>query len=373
MADRLALVFSGGGAKGAFGAGVLAELHKRYPGLRYDIVSGTSTGGLIAPFASLARHDTAYVDRLRRLYLTSSQDDIVEDNLSGFGIIQAFFDLPEGIYSHDPLRDRIDGALSAADRAALVSSDVVTILNAVNLQSGALALWVQKRHRRAIRRWFDTHHATGDLSVEFLPEPNLTDAMVATAAIPAAIDPLQRGRTQYVDGGVVDLAPLRAAVAAGATHVLTVFMSPRTGPPSPGVRENLLEVALRAVDLLTEEIGRNDVEVARRTTDLRALAATLLADRGSLPPDTAAWVADNLTLLEKLEKRRAIDVHVVEPAIPLGETLDFDSKVQPGWPEDARPGRRIGIMHARYRYGRRHLREAVSADTALDAMLRSFT
>ncbi len=48
--EKLALVFSGGGAKGAFGVGVLWELSRRRFSLRWDIVCGTSTGALIAPF-----------------------------------------------------------------------------------------------------------------------------------------------------------------------------------------------------------------------------------------------------------------------------------------------------------------------------------
>ena len=56
-ADRLAIVLSGGGAMGAFGVGVLSKLVERLPGLRWQIVSGTSTGSLITPFAALGAND----------------------------------------------------------------------------------------------------------------------------------------------------------------------------------------------------------------------------------------------------------------------------------------------------------------------------
>jgi len=48
-----ALVLSGGGAGGAFGAGALVGLSRRHERPQYDLVTGVSAGALIAPFAFL--------------------------------------------------------------------------------------------------------------------------------------------------------------------------------------------------------------------------------------------------------------------------------------------------------------------------------
>jgi hypothetical protein len=48
-----ALVLSGGGAGGAFGAGALVGLTRRQERPQYDVVTGVSAGALIAPFAFL--------------------------------------------------------------------------------------------------------------------------------------------------------------------------------------------------------------------------------------------------------------------------------------------------------------------------------
>src|SRR6202142_4250806 len=48
-----ALVLSGGGAGGAFGAGALVGLSRRQERPQYDVVTGFSTGALIVPFAFL--------------------------------------------------------------------------------------------------------------------------------------------------------------------------------------------------------------------------------------------------------------------------------------------------------------------------------
>lgn len=52
------LVLSGGGAGGAFGAGVLVGLSRAGERPEYQIVTGVSVGALIAPFAFLARPGT---------------------------------------------------------------------------------------------------------------------------------------------------------------------------------------------------------------------------------------------------------------------------------------------------------------------------
>jgi predicted acylesterase/phospholipase RssA len=69
------LALSGGGANGAFGAGFLAgwTVTGRRP--VFKIVSGVSTGALMAPFAFIG---PSYDDALREFYTTTSSRDIFE-------------------------------------------------------------------------------------------------------------------------------------------------------------------------------------------------------------------------------------------------------------------------------------------------------
>ena len=68
-----ALAVSGGGADGAFGAGVLAGWTERGDRPEFQLVSGVSTGAIIALFAFLGPdHD----DTLREVYTTYSTEDI---------------------------------------------------------------------------------------------------------------------------------------------------------------------------------------------------------------------------------------------------------------------------------------------------------
>jgi predicted acylesterase/phospholipase RssA len=72
-AVRTALVLSGGGARGAFAAGVLRGWSEAHTRPEFDVVTGVSTGALIAPFAFLG---PAYDDRLEAIYTNIDDHDV---------------------------------------------------------------------------------------------------------------------------------------------------------------------------------------------------------------------------------------------------------------------------------------------------------
>ena len=307
-----------------------------------------------------------------------SEKTIINSNFQVRDFFDVIRDLPDGVYNFDPLRELMGGYLTKKRLSRLAASRVAAIVNAVNLQTGALVLCAQDRYQPALKRWFADRGGQGsDLPVQFLPFQRFRKAMIASASIPGAIDPVRHGsgnRQQLVDGGVIDIAPLRAAIAAGATHILVVLMSPRRSTKEPGRKKNLVEVALRAVDLLTGEITRNDVEVAEQVTGLRVLARLLLDQEASLPGDFKSWLgeAKNRKLVEKLSTRVAVDVEVIQPDRGLGDSLDFDSMVRQGWPGDERPGKRQSIMRARFRHGKDVAAEALKAE-GIRSLIRRFS
>jgi predicted acylesterase/phospholipase RssA len=363
--DRLALVFSGGGAKGAFGVGVLSHFVEAFPTLRWHVVAGTSTGALIAPLAALGARDRGALGVLREMYLGARQKKIISSNFGFPTILKAVVDLPEGVYNFRPLKELVKEVMDDARLAQLAASDVACVLNAVNLQTGHLVLCTQDAHRERIERWFIDR---GEAQVSFLGYDRFRRAMRASSAVPAAVDPIGEKNAlgdeeQLVDGGVLDIAPLRAAIAAGATHVVTVLMSPRLSSADAKYRDNLLQVATRSVDLLTDEILRNDVETAELVTRLHELAILLAASNVPLP----AW-------LEKYRARVPLELATVEPPLPLGDTFDFDGDKRRGWPDEPVDDSRdkVNIMQARMECGERTAAKAIAAKPELRAILERF-
>lgn len=80
------LAISGGGAGGAFSVGILSAWSELGSRPQFEVVTGVSTGALIAPFAFLG---PAYDARLRRLYLSNEARSLVDINWRGLGVLSA--------------------------------------------------------------------------------------------------------------------------------------------------------------------------------------------------------------------------------------------------------------------------------------------
>src|SRR5262245_4562815 len=100
---RNALVLSGGGMNGAYTAGVLKGWTASGERPTFDVVTGISTGALIAPFALLG---SEYDDDLERSYTTLRDNDIFKRRL--------LVTLPwaESIADSSPLRKRIEAEVT---------------------------------------------------------------------------------------------------------------------------------------------------------------------------------------------------------------------------------------------------------------------
>lgn len=125
MTARLAIVLSGGGAKGAFQVGVLDALVNTH-GIEPAIVVGTSTGAIQA--LGVAQND---VTGLLAVWSgLKSNRDIYKERV---GIAGSIILGEKAIYDASPLRRLLK---SFADPARLAASNVDLRLGVVSLQSG---------------------------------------------------------------------------------------------------------------------------------------------------------------------------------------------------------------------------------------------
>jgi hypothetical protein len=100
--QRNILVLSGGGAYGAYSAGVLVGWTKTGTRPEFDVVTGISTGALIAPLAFLGPQ---YDGQLKEVYTTLSQQQIYR-----IASLRALFG--EGVADSTPLARKIEGIVT---------------------------------------------------------------------------------------------------------------------------------------------------------------------------------------------------------------------------------------------------------------------
>ena len=289
MAGRLAVVLSGGGAKGAFQVGALDQLITKRK-VKFDIAVGTSTGSIQA--AAVAQDD---IPRLVRTWEGIKGDEDIYKKRSGT-LIAVITGQPS-IYNASPLRRLLAANI---DEAKIRASGKSLRLGVVSLTTGQF---------RSI-----AENAS-----------NIADYVYASCAMPFAFEPLQdSAREQWVDGGVRDVTPLDAALELAPRAVLVIRASP---PPQPDERrryKDLVAIGLRAVDILQSEVSLNDLKNVHLINALLTARDRQQVELGRL--GIAGPNADKVMnpLRNELLKYRMARVEVLEPAEEHLETLEFD-------------------------------------------------
>jgi predicted patatin/cPLA2 family phospholipase len=250
------LSISGGGANGAFGAGLLKGWSESGTRPEMTIVTGISTGALIAPFAFLG---SDYDDRLERLYTTLSTKDLIKKRSLIGGL------LSDALADTQPLRDllrsKVDDQMIAAiaqeyqkGRRLLIGTTNLDAKRPVIWNIGAIAAVGTEESAQLIR-----------------------DVMLASASIPGIFPPVRItvrvGEQEYdelhVDGGVTsqvflypaELDLREAAETVGATGTQTVYVIRNSDlhPHWSEVEPRIGPVAITSINTLIRTQGIGDL------------------------------------------------------------------------------------------------------------------
>jgi NTE family protein len=230
----IALVLSGGGAKGAYEAGVAAVFVER--GLPIRLVAGSSAGALNAAMVADGR-----MDRLEALWRGLSRGRVysLRTRVLFAGLLPGWLtllalDRAGSLFDPQPLRELIDASLdldrvrASPVRLLVVTSDLA----------------------RREPRLFDNQSVT-------------REALMAAAAVPGAFPAVAVGGALLVDGGLTGRAPVLEALAAepgvGRAVVVMSYAPDERGTPPTTMRRALEE----AFEMGMIHQIRRDVELAR--------------------------------------------------------------------------------------------------------------
>ena len=221
-----ALVISGGGRNGAFAAGALYRLATD-GGLKFDAVSGTSTGALIAGPALL--DDVEVINDIYRGGVRGG--DVLERRLLTESILVGNF------AKTGPLRELVNRYTDHDGLARAATEGRWAAVTCVNWRTGKKV--VARSDSVFGNRWVD--HVVASASMPILMEPTVIDG------------------DEHVDGGirdVVPVVPVTTRVDVDRVWVLKNF------PPGldvlPENPKGLLGGVRRLIDILVDEVALND-------------------------------------------------------------------------------------------------------------------
>ena len=311
------LLLSSGGQFGAFGVGVLegwgAIESGPYQRPVFDIVTGVSTGALIAPFA-LSGTDYS-ISRIADLYKQA------DDTLAVLRGLLFFLPSRVSFFDNRSLVERIEQEIdreTIAEVAEAHRDHRMLLVGATDLDLGRFHIW-------------DMGRLAAD-AVESDDPSRFQKAMLSSASIPAAFPPVEIDGVLYADGAAavatffgMDRHAIRQAVDA--------FMARNPGAPTPRFRMwMLINGQLDAPPQLIEQrwisIASRSVAVltkysTRTTLRQMQLAAELLEVEIGVPVEFRYLaLPDNVELPES--RSRLFDQDLMAKVHSIGYTLGND-------------------------------------------------
>jgi NTE family protein len=197
---RTILVLGGGGMKGIAHVGVWKALEES--GVRPDAIIGTSIGALIGACLSAGMGWRELAEVARKL----KRDDIVSINKRAVwlgGVREP------AVFDGTHYLNYIRRTLPVQDFSGL---KLPIRMNTVSLVSGTEV-------------WFGTGRRE---------DAALAEVVYASCALPIYFPPMKVGDDYLVDGGVLDVLPLKRAVEWGAERIIAVDVGSDLMPPDPG-------------------------------------------------------------------------------------------------------------------------------------------
>ena len=250
------LVISGGGDNGAFGAGLLVGWTKAGDRPEFKLVTGISTGALIAPFAFLGPE---YDAKLKEVYTTISADDVFLER----GVVGGFFG--DALADSKPLFDLV-GRYANQDMLDAIAQEYargrILLIATTNLDARQPVVWN-----------IGEIAASGDPKALEL----FHKVLVASASIPGAFPPVMVDvevdgtpyQEMHVDGGTMaqaflyppalDVVELSEGQEAQRERHVYIIRNARLDPDWASVERQTLSIVGRSVASLIHTQGIGDL------------------------------------------------------------------------------------------------------------------
>ena len=250
------LAISGGGANGAFGAGLFAGWTASGTRPEFSMVTGVSTGALTAPFVFLG---SDYDGVLKQIYTTTRTKDIAEERNLIFAL------LSDSMADSKPLRALIDRYITVDIIAAIAREHQRgrrLFIGTVNLDAGRSVIW-----------------NIGAIAASDYPRKRtlIHDVLQASAAIPVAFPPVvipvdingESYDEMHVDGGTgsqvfvypaeVNWREISSKLKVKGKPKVYVIRNSFLDADYRGIKRSVIPIANRSIDSLIRTQGIGDL------------------------------------------------------------------------------------------------------------------
>lgn len=275
MKQKVALVLSGGGAKGAFQIG--AERYARETkGFRWDVISGVSIGALNGAMLAMRKHS-----RLKEIWDTITPQTVF-GSTDAVGVLRQF------------VRGGRRSVFGLEGLQRFVTEEVETGAFDADFRVGAVSL------------------LTGEFTVFRPGDEGFGRALMASAAMPMFFPPVDvtpRHRAM-IDGGIRNVSPIGAVLDADPDHIVIINCGPQRSDAIPEEPGNIFRIGQRAFEICMNQVFTADVREFLRINSMTEQAA-----------------ARGVTLVDERGRPfRSYRCTIIEPDERLGDTMDLSTE-----------------------------------------------
>ncbi len=250
------LVVSGGGARGAFAAGLLQALHESEYKRDYKYAVGTSTGALIVPLVLTEKYP-----ELKKHYTTTRQKDIFNrspfNKRTGKVKFTSFFYLfCKSLGKTKPLLKLIRRNYTYQDHQALIDTGKEFSVMCVGLKSNQ------------VRAFANTNFGQD--------YTNFTSLVWASANQPVFMPYFEYEGERYVDGGIKENVAITTALdyalnTQSKSIDVIVNSTPQFYETNPWDKKSAYQVLFRTIDIFSNDVRENDITGARFDAKYRGI------------------------------------------------------------------------------------------------------
>lgn len=265
-----ALVLSSGGSRGQYHVGALRYMYLECA-VKHQIICGTSIGAILGSYIAQYPYgqESFAVERLSDLFATLKNEDVYT-RWRPWGLLSSLFSKPS-FYNSAPLRTFIK-----------------THIDPLRIRDTGRALRIGATHIQP-----KAYGATGVTNYCVYNEnhPDLSKAIMASAAFAPFFEPIELGGSMAIDGGTQTVTPIKSAIDAGATVIDVIVCYPTylTYPRSKNI--TAVDMGLHVIDLMLNRLTWIDIE--------RTLFINSLVKKGHL------------------QGARAVELNIIHPDVDL--------------------------------------------------------
>ncbi|TNE91965.1 MAG: hypothetical protein EP330_03145 [Deltaproteobacteria bacterium] len=267
------LILAGGGARGAYQAGVLRYIREHFPHADFDVISGSSIGAINGSFvASMGIEGAVRLSAFWRQLRPENVYDFSRGDLvsTPVRLLRPHPAVGHGasVWDATPLRTILERTVPWPNLYRRLDEGRLQamIVAATDVGTGATVLFADgaraprsRSHTRVLRTRIRAQHAA------------------ASAAIPLIFTPVEVDGHTYVDGSLRQNTPLSPVVDVGADRVLVIGLSRPRDPhrPEVSIAPTPLFLAGKALNALLLDPIDDDLRQLEAINDLLRLGESL--------------------------------------------------------------------------------------------------